>query len=83
MLESHIIASSKTVNALIEKSGVDKENVDHFVFHQANMMMNKMIAKKLKLPDTKVPYSLQQFGNTSSASIPAVALNGRKSIINS
>ncbi len=76
-----ISQAPKTVNALIEKSGVDKEKVDHFVFHQANLMMNKMIAKKLKLPDTKVPYSLQQFGNTSSASIPLTIVSQLKDTV--
>jgi 3-oxoacyl-[acyl-carrier-protein] synthase III len=65
-----ISQAPKTVNALVEQWGIDKEKVDYFVFHQANQMMNKMIAKKLKLPGTKVPYSLQHFGNTSSATIP-------------
>jgi 3-oxoacyl-[acyl-carrier-protein] synthase-3 len=32
--------------------------------------MNEQIRKKLKLPAEKVPYSLKDFGNTSSASIP-------------
>ena len=32
--------------------------------------MNEKIRKKLKLPVEKVPYSLQDFGNTSCASIP-------------
>ncbi|WP_406843104.1 ketoacyl-ACP synthase III [Flavobacterium soyae] len=60
----------KTVNKLLEKYAIDKEKIDYFIFHQANLMMNKMIAKKLKLPVEKVPYSLQHFGNTSSATIP-------------
>jgi len=34
------------------------------------MFMNEKIRKKLKLPVEKVPYSLKDFGNTSSASIP-------------
>lgn len=45
-------------------------NIDYFVFHQANLMMNEMIRKKLKLAPEKVPYSLADYGNTSSASIP-------------
>ncbi len=65
-----ISEAPKTVNKLLEGFSIDKDNVDFFVFHQANMMMNKMIAKKLKLPPEKVPYSLKNFGNTSSASIP-------------
>lgn len=65
-----ISQAPKTVNKLIEKFEIDKEAVDHFVFHQANLMMNKMIVKKLKLPLEKVPYSLVKFGNTSSTTIP-------------
>ena len=65
-----ISQAPKTVNKLIEKFEIDKESVDHFVFHQANLMMNKMIVKKLKLPNQKVPYSLVKFGNTSSTTIP-------------
>lgn len=65
-----ISQAPKTVNKLIDTFEIDKNNIDHFVFHQANLMMNKMIVKKLKLPIEKVPYSLKEFGNTSSATIP-------------
>lgn len=65
-----ISQAPKTVNKLIEKFEIDKDAIDHFVFHQANLMMNKMIVKKLKLPVEKVPYSLKNFGNTSSTTIP-------------
>ena len=33
-------------------------------------MMNEKIRAKLKLPSEKVPYSIGEYGNTSSASIP-------------
>jgi 3-oxoacyl-[acyl-carrier-protein] synthase-3 len=65
-----ISQAPKTVNKLIEKFEIDKDSISHFVFHQANLMMNKMIVKKLKLPVEKVPYSLKKFGNTSSTTIP-------------
>jgi 3-oxoacyl-[acyl-carrier-protein] synthase-3 len=44
--------------------------MDYFFFHQANKMFIDSIIKKLKLPLSKVPFSLKHFGNTSSASIP-------------
>ena len=65
-----ISQAPKTVNKLIEKFEIDKDSISYFVFHQANLMMNKMIVKKLKLPVEKVPYSLKEFGNTSSTTIP-------------
>ena len=46
------------------------QNYDYFLFHQANKLMNECIRKKLKIEPEKVPYSLQNYGNTSSASIP-------------
>jgi 3-oxoacyl-[acyl-carrier-protein] synthase-3 len=60
----------KSVDGLISNFDLDKETIDYFVFHQANMFMNEKIRKKLKIPVEKVPYSLSRFGNTSSATIP-------------
>jgi 3-oxoacyl-[acyl-carrier-protein] synthase-3 len=60
----------KSVNALIEYFDLNKDQIDYITFHQANLFMNEQIRKKLKLPSEKVPYSLRDFGNTSSASIP-------------
>lgn len=60
----------ESVNGLTEHFSIDRESVDYFIFHQANMFMNEKIRKKLKLPPEKVPYSMDEFGNTSCASIP-------------
>lgn len=65
-----ISTAPKTVKKLAEKFGFDYLESDYFVFHQANMKMNNMISKKLRLPNEKVPSCLNDFGNTSSASIP-------------
>lgn len=65
-----ISQAPKTVKELYEFAGITNDDVDFAVFHQANLMMNEMIRKKLKLEKEKVPYSLKKFGNTSSASIP-------------
>ena len=60
----------ESVKKLIEAFHLNKEEIDYFTFHQANLFMNEQIRKKLKLPAEKVAYSLKDFGNTSSASIP-------------
>lgn len=60
----------KSVNTLFEEFALNKEKIDYFTFHQANLFMNEQIRKKLKLPIEKVLYSLRDFGNTSCASIP-------------
>lgn len=65
----------KSVKSLCSHFGIDMETVDLFSFHQANMMMNEMIRKKLKIPADKVPYCMDEFGNTSSASIPLALIS--------
>lgn len=60
----------KSVKALCEHYSIDLEQIDHFLMHQANQYMNEKIRKKLKVSEGKTPYSLDEFGNTSSASIP-------------
>ena len=65
-----ITTAPKSVKKLAEHFGFDYTSYDYLVLHQANMKMNAMIAKKLKFPPEKVPSSMWNFGNTSSASIP-------------
>lgn len=65
-----ITTAPKSVKKLAEHYGFDYLSYDYLVLHQANMKMNTMIAKKLKFAPEKVPSSMWNFGNTSSASIP-------------
>lgn len=58
------------IKKLLNHLDFSKEEVDYFIFHQANLLINETIRRKLKVDKTKVPYSLKEFGNTSSASIP-------------
>ena len=46
------------------------DEFDYCILHQANKKMDDAIVKKLKLDPERVPFSLHDFGNTSSASIP-------------
>jgi 3-oxoacyl-[acyl-carrier-protein] synthase III len=58
------------VSATIESSGMALGEHDGFLFHQANLFMLKHLAKKAKLPVEKTPINIDQYGNTSCASIP-------------
>lgn len=51
------------------------DDFDYFILHQANLMIIKQIAKRLKLPDEKVPTTLAEFGNTDGASIPVTIVD--------
>jgi 3-oxoacyl-[acyl-carrier-protein] synthase-3 len=60
----------KVVNQFIDNFGLEKDSIDHFIFHQANKFMNDKIYKKLGIAVDKTSSSLKHFGNTSSATIP-------------
>lgn len=60
----------KSIMTLSETCGFNLKDVDYFVFHQANHYMNEKIRKKLKITPEKVPFSMQDYGNTSCASVP-------------
>ena len=46
------------------------EDVDLFVFHQANLRINDMIAKQFNIPEDKVFNTIQKYANTTAATIP-------------
>jgi len=59
------------VNEVLQFAGIEKSNIDYYIFHQANRLINESVRKKLKILEIeKVPYSIDLYGNTSSASIP-------------
>lgn len=70
VFEFAITEVPKQVKALLKSSEINKEEIDYFVFHQANKFMNNHLINKLKLDPAKCPLSLKNFGNTSSVSIP-------------
>lgn len=75
-----ILRAPESVTLLLSHFNLHKESIDFFVFHQANMFLNEMIRKKLSLNPDKVPYSLRDFGNTSSASIPLTIVGSCKNL---
>lgn len=46
------------------------DRIDYFVLHQANKRIVESVAKRLNADIEKFPMNLQEYGNTSSASIP-------------
>jgi 3-oxoacyl-[acyl-carrier-protein] synthase III len=53
-----------------ERAGVTLDEIDLFVYHQANGRILRAVAEKLKLPAERVADYVGETGNTSAASIP-------------
>ena len=60
----------QTVAQTLEKNGLALEDVDLFVFHQANKYMLDFLRKKCKIEREKFYMNFEDCGNTVSASIP-------------
>ena len=60
----------KLVDETLENNSLTLDQVDRFVFHQANKYMLNFIRKKIKIPEDKFYYHMEKVGNTVSATIP-------------
>jgi 3-oxoacyl-[acyl-carrier-protein] synthase III len=70
----------KAIKQLMAFAGKTPEDIDLLVLHQANLFILKNIAKMTKFSMSKVPVSMDRYGNTSVASIPLTlcdALSGK------
>jgi 3-oxoacyl-[acyl-carrier-protein] synthase-3 len=65
------------VAQLLQKAGMRLEDVDFFVFHQANKFMLEHLRKKLKIPPEKFCLNLESYGNTVSSTIPMALQTAR------
>ena len=60
----------KIVDETLAANGLEKSAIDWLVPHQANIRVIQATAKKLELPMERVIVTVQDHGNTSSASVP-------------
>lgn len=62
----------KTIQTVLAAGDMKVEDVDHFIFHQANKRILEAAAKHLKIPAEKMPMNMDHCGNLSAASIPVL-----------
>ncbi|MBO4871674.1 MAG: ketoacyl-ACP synthase III [Muribaculaceae bacterium] len=58
------------VKEILKVSNLTLDDINYLVFHQSNKFMTDFFVSKLKYPLEQVPYCIQKYGNTSSASVP-------------
>ncbi len=61
---------SEVIQEGLQANGLEREDIDMLIPHQANLRISQFIQQKLKLDDDKVYNNIQKFGNTTAASIP-------------
>ena len=65
----------KLVETTLEKNAIAKEDVDYYIFHQANAFILNFLCRKIKLPKDRFCIDIANTGNTVSATIPIALKN--------
>lgn len=68
----------KMIRTLLEKANFSMDDIDLFVFHQANAYMLEFLRKKLKIENGKFYYCIENVGNTVSNTVPIALCNALK-----
>ena len=80
----------QVIEEVLQKNNLTKEEICWFILHQANSRIVDAVSRRLKVDIEKFPMNLQEYGNTSSASIPilldelnqkGVLLKGQKLVL--
>lgn len=68
---------AETAHTALAKAGLEAQDVDWIVPHQANLRIIRATAQRMGLPMEKVVVTVQDHGNTSAASIPLALSVGK------
>jgi 3-oxoacyl-[acyl-carrier-protein] synthase-3 len=70
IFKSAVRVMEKATRELLETNGLETQDVDHVIPHQANVRIVESMAQRLEIPLEKFFCNLDRHGNTSAASIP-------------
>jgi len=68
------------IKETLSYSDLNSKSINYFIFHQANLFMLKTLAENLDLNFNQFLISIDEYGNTSSASIPITICHNREKI---
>lgn len=72
-------AFESSAKEILDISKISIDKIDHVIPHQANYRIIETISRRLKIPMSKFITNLDEFGNTSAASVPIALYDGVKS----
>ena len=63
---------------LLKDANLKPEDINHYLFHQANLRIIESAVKRINVPNEKVIITIDEYGNTSSATVPtALSISSR------
>ena len=69
LLKKAVRTLSRTVRSLCKTHGIEQDDIDCFIAHQANDRINRAVRDALRIPPEKIPSNIALYGNTSAATI--------------
>ena len=70
VFKNAVVRMPESVQAALEANGLTVEEIDLLIAHQANLRINEMVGRRLGLSEDQVYNNIQQYGNTTAATIP-------------
>lgn len=70
MFRFAVEAVPRCAREVLDRAGLTPEDIDLFVFHQANQRIIDFAVKKLGIDPARCPGNIERTGNTSAASVP-------------
>ncbi|MFZ4772936.1 MAG: 3-oxoacyl-ACP synthase III family protein [Chlamydiia bacterium] len=70
VFKTAIQRGAEMIETLLEEEKIVIDQIDHVVFHQANIRIIQNIQKRFSIPQEKIPTTIEFTANTSAASIP-------------
>ena len=71
----------KSIKALCQNFSIDIGAIDYLLLHQANLFLNSKIAKKVGVEDARCPHNIEDFGNSSSGTLPLLMVTRLKTAL--
>lgn len=60
----------EALDSALKMAGKTVSDIDYFIFHQANLRIIDFMARRYKLPKERLIINIENYGNTSAATIP-------------
>ena len=73
-----VVRFMEVIMEALDATGMQKEEIDLLIPHQANLRISNYVQEKLGLPDARVFNNIQRLGNTTAASIPIAMSEARQ-----
>ncbi|MET0972169.1 MAG: beta-ketoacyl-ACP synthase 3 [Thermoleophilaceae bacterium] len=73
-----VLRMSEATLEAVERTGLELDDIDLFVYHQANIRILRAVAEKLGLDESRVIDCIDRYGNTSSATLPIAMVDARE-----